>query len=70
LHTAPTSAAWVAERVAWLPVFALALGVLLCVFRRAERAPRQADPAEGRGRVASAPSGNDVVGPTLLQEEQ
>jgi len=42
LHTAPTGAAWVAERVAWLPVFALALGILLVVFRRAERAPRRA----------------------------
>jgi hypothetical protein len=48
LHTAPTSAAWVAERVAWLPVFAAALAVLLIVFRRAERAPRQRDRAARR----------------------
>jgi hypothetical protein len=55
LHTAPTGAAWLAERVAWLPVFALALGVLLVVFRRAERAPRQADPAGSRpGRAGAA----------------
>jgi len=40
LHTAPTSAVWVAERLAWLPVFAIALAILLMVFRRAERAPR------------------------------
>jgi Acyltransferase family len=40
LHTAPTSFAWVAERLAWLPVFAAALAVLWLVFRRAERAPR------------------------------
>jgi hypothetical protein len=41
LHTAPTSPAWVAERIAWVPVFALALAILLIVFRRAERAPRK-----------------------------
>jgi hypothetical protein len=39
LHTAPASARWVAERIAWLPVFAVALAVLWLVFRRAERAP-------------------------------
>jgi hypothetical protein len=39
LHTAPDSALWVAERIAWLPVFAVALGVLWLVFRRGERAP-------------------------------
>jgi fucose 4-O-acetylase-like acetyltransferase len=49
LHTAPTSAAWVAERIAWLPVFVIALAVLVMVFRRAERAPRQ------RGRAARHP---------------
>ena len=40
LHTAPSSALWVAERLAWLPVFAAALAVLWLVFRRAERPPR------------------------------
>ena len=39
LHTAPAGATWVAERIAWLPVFAVALAVLWLVFRRAERAP-------------------------------
>jgi hypothetical protein len=48
LHTAPTGAIWVAERVAWLPVFAAALTVLLLVFRRAERAPRRPHPGERR----------------------
>jgi hypothetical protein len=48
LHTAPTGAAWVAERVAWLPVFAAALAVLLIVFRRAERAPGKPDRAPRR----------------------
>jgi hypothetical protein len=40
LHTAPASALWVAERLAWLPVFAATLAVLWMVFRRAERPPR------------------------------
>jgi hypothetical protein len=43
LHTAPTSFAWVAERLAWLPAFAAALTVLWIVFRRAERAPSAHD---------------------------
>jgi hypothetical protein len=37
LETAPTSLAWVAERLTWLPVFAVVLGVLWIVFRRAEQ---------------------------------
>jgi Acyltransferase family len=40
LHTAPAGYLWVAERLAWLPVFAVALAVLWIVFRRAERGPR------------------------------
>jgi hypothetical protein len=40
LHTAPAGAAWIAERIAWLPVFAITLAALWLVFRRAERAPR------------------------------
>ena len=38
LHTAPSGLAWVAERVAWLPAFAIVLGALWAIFRRAERA--------------------------------
>jgi hypothetical protein len=38
LHTAPDSALWVAERIAWLPAFAATLAVLWLVFHRAERA--------------------------------
>jgi hypothetical protein len=53
LHTAPTSAVWVAERIAWLPVFAMVLAVLVTVFRRAERAPRQQDRAPRRHDRAS-----------------
>src|SRR6202034_1502621 len=53
LHTAPTSAVWVAERIAWLPVFAMVLAVLVMVFRRAERAPRRPDrkPGQQPGRA-------------------
>jgi Acyltransferase family len=38
LLTAPTGGVWVAERLAWLPMFAIALSGLWLVFRRAERA--------------------------------
>src|SRR5580704_9078557 len=38
LLTAPTDGVWVAERLAWLPVFAIVLSGLCLVFRRAERA--------------------------------
>ena len=54
LHTAPVDGAWIAQRAAWLPVFAVALALLWLVFRRAERAPRQ--PAAGGGRGAVAPA--------------
>ncbi|GLW15171.1 acyltransferase [Streptomyces sp. NBRC 13847] len=37
LHTAPDSAAWVLARLAWLPVFALALLVCLTAFRAYEQ---------------------------------
>src|SRR5215475_9138670 len=51
LHTAPASGMWVAERIAWLPVFAVALALLWLVFRRAERAPRRPAARGGRGAV-------------------
>ena len=38
LLTAPTGGVWVAERLAWLPVFAIVLSGLWLVFRRVERA--------------------------------
>jgi branched-subunit amino acid transport protein len=37
LLTAPASGVWVAERLAWLPVFAAVLSGLWLAFRRAER---------------------------------
>jgi hypothetical protein len=37
LLTAPTGVLWIAERLAWLPVFAIALSGLWLAFRRAER---------------------------------
>ena len=37
LLTAPASAQWVAERLIWLPVFAVTLSALWLTFRRAER---------------------------------
>ena len=61
LHTAPAGPAWIAERVAWLPVFAVTLAALWLVFRRAERAPRPGRRARagvaraGRGSVAAPP---------------
>jgi hypothetical protein len=36
LLTAPVNGAWVAERLAWLPVFAIVLTCLWLAFRRAE----------------------------------
>jgi hypothetical protein len=40
LHTAPSGAVWVAERIAWLPAFAVALALLWMIFRRIEQRPR------------------------------
>jgi hypothetical protein len=37
LLTAPTTGAWVAERLLWLPVFAIVLSGLWLAFRRVER---------------------------------
>ena len=51
LHTAPTSAGWIAERLCWLPAFAAALGVLWLVFHRAERRPRASRPIAVGGRL-------------------
>jgi hypothetical protein len=41
LHTAPSGGVWIAERIAWLPAFAVALAALWAVFHRAERRRQQ-----------------------------
>ena len=65
LHTAPASGMWIAERVAWLPAFAVALALLWLVFRRAERAPRRPAARGGGGAVvpAALPGGRDWLRP-------
>lgn len=74
LHTAPTSAAWVAERIAWLPVFAITLAILVMVFRRAERAPRRPDRAArqprrtGRRQATSEPASAAVASTSIRRE--
>jgi hypothetical protein len=49
LLTAPTDGVWVAERLAWLPMFAIVLSGLCLVFRRAERALGQPSGAAAAG---------------------
>ncbi|MCX4455688.1 acyltransferase [Streptomyces sp. NBC_01340] len=41
LHTVPDGLGWVAARLAWLPVFAVALGVCWAAFRSYEQGPRR-----------------------------
>ncbi len=40
LQTAPASLTWIIERLAWLPAFAIVLGLLWATFRRAEQPGR------------------------------
>jgi hypothetical protein len=49
LHTTPDDLAWVAARLAWLPVFALALTLCWSAFRTHEQGPRR--PRNRRSRV-------------------
>jgi Acyltransferase family len=55
LHTAPASALWVVERIAWLPAFAVTLAILWMIFHRAERSPRP-------GRDSPAQRGRPLAG--------
>jgi peptidoglycan/LPS O-acetylase OafA/YrhL len=65
LHTAPTSALWVAERIAWLPVFAATLAIFWLIFHRVER-PR---PARRLPRSRRAQRQDDAADPVLLVEQ-
>ncbi|MFF3216312.1 acyltransferase [Streptomyces sp. NPDC002886] len=51
LHTAPTSAQWIAVRLLWLPVFAAALAVCWAAFHTYEQVGRR---SRGRSRRGSA----------------
>ena len=55
LHTAPTSGWWILERVAWLPVFALALAGAWLAFHRAESGPRRKRSTQGGKRPVPPP---------------
>jgi hypothetical protein len=59
LLTAPVSGTWVAERLAWLPVFALVLAGLWAAFRRAERGLAGANRQPGRGLDLGQPQVGD-----------
>jgi hypothetical protein len=65
LHTAPTTPVWIAERIAWLPAFAVALAVLWMIFRRVEQAPPPRQ--HGRAVPATAEPGitHDLAAPAL-----
>jgi acyltransferase-like protein len=56
LHTAPSGAIWVAERLAWLPVFAIALAGLWLVFHRAEHAPARRRPRPAASACQPGPA--------------
>jgi Acyltransferase family len=71
LHTAPGGYLWVAERLGWLPVFAVALAVLWIVFRRAERggsgrASRHGRPAAGAAAGQAHAVPEIVAGPAAV----
>jgi hypothetical protein len=60
LLTAPASAGWIAERVAWLPAFAAVLSLLWLAFHRLERArPRRGSQIGSSGTGTRRPSAED-----------
>lgn len=57
LHTTPQGVDWILARLAWLPVFALALAVCWTAFRAYETGERgRNEQQRGRSRVAVSPS--------------
>ncbi|NUW37775.1 acyltransferase [Nonomuraea sp. SMC257] len=63
LHTVPGSAAWVAARLAWLPVFGGVLVVYVAVFRSAEgRAEGRSVGGRAEGRSAEGRAAGRSVG--------
>ncbi|MFJ5774955.1 acyltransferase [Streptomyces sp. NPDC093094] len=74
LHTAPGDLGWIAGRLVWLPVFALALAVCWAAFRfceldaRAVRTRRRERPARVAG--PSGPAGGPAAGrrPSAVEE--
>ena len=63
LLTAPTSAVWVAERLAWLPVFAITLSGLWLAFHRLETGRRAVSGGGGRRRRAPRPGSTAAASP-------
>ena len=61
LHTTPDTLAWVAARVAWLPVFGCALALCWCAFGVHERGPRR--PAGRPSRVVRVHRGSGPATP-------
>ncbi|MEU8587077.1 acyltransferase [Streptomyces sp. NPDC048664] len=59
LHTAPAGLTWMACRLAWLPVFAVALAVCWAAFRGHEQGPR-------RRATPAAPSSRRLRGPSVV----
>ncbi|MBX9397505.1 acyltransferase [Streptomyces sp. TRM72054] len=57
LHTLPDHPAWIAARLIWLPVFAVALAICWAAFRSYEQAPRRTTARRSRViHVHSAPT--------------
>jgi peptidoglycan/LPS O-acetylase OafA/YrhL len=70
LLTAPSGPAWIAERLAWLPVFAAALGMAWLLFHRFERRSaglRPAGPRSAGLRSAGPRSAGQTGGPVSRQ---
>jgi hypothetical protein len=56
LHTAPSGAAWIGQRLGWLPVFTAALAGLWLLFHRAER-PGRRRPVRPPAATVARPAG-------------